>query len=323
MILRLLAKAVDDGAEQDEACEILGLDATTVQRWRKQPGGGDRRAGPIQAPKNKLTSAEYREVRAIVTSPEFRDLPPSQIVPRLADRGIYVASESTIYRVLRNEDMQHHREASYAPRKRPRPERRAIGPNQVWSWDITYLRSPIKGAFFYLYVAIDVWSRRIVGWTIEMSESPEHSSRFLAATCEREEVQPGKLVIHSDNGGPMKGATLLATLQALGVAMSFSRPSVSNDNPFSESTFSNDEAPPSVPGRPVQVDRGCAHLDDRVRTLVQHRAPAQWHPLRDARRTAQRPRDGSPRAPEDRLCQGSRCPPRALGPFNEELGASR
>jgi len=252
MILRLLAKAVDDGAEQDEACEILGLDATTVQRWRKQPGGGDRRAGPIQAPKNKLTSAEYREVRAIVTSPEFRDLPPSQIVPRLADRGIYVASESTIYRVLRNEDMQHHREASYAPRKRPRPERRAIGPNQVWSWDITYLRSPIKGAFFYLYVAIDVWSRRIVGWTIEMSESPEHSSRFLAATCEREEVQPGKLVIHSDNGGPMKGATLLATLQALGVAMSFSRPSVSNDNPFSESTFSTMKRRPAFPDGPFK-----------------------------------------------------------------------
>jgi transposase InsO family protein len=251
MILGLLAKALDDGAEQGEACEILGLAATTVQRWRKQPDGADRRAGPLQAPKNKLTPEEYREVRAIVTSSEFRDLAPSQIVPRLADRGVYVASESTIYRILRKEEMQHHRGPSRPPRKRHRPrEHRATGPNQVWSWDITYLRSPIKGMFFYLYVAIDVWSRKIVAWTIEVSESPEHSSRFLAAACQREGVEPGQLVIHSDNGGPMKGATLLATLQALGVAQSFSRPSVSNDNPFSESNFSTMKRCPVFPDGP-------------------------------------------------------------------------
>ena len=155
------------------------MNETTVQRWRKQPGGADRRAGPIQAPRNKLTPAEYREVRAIVTSPEFRDLAPSQMVPKLADRGIYVASESTIYRILRKEEMQHHRGASRQPTKRHRPrELRATGPNQVWSWDITYLKSPIKGVFFYLYVAIDVWSRKIVGWTIEVSESPVVSPRW-------------------------------------------------------------------------------------------------------------------------------------------------
>ena len=129
---------------------------------------------------------------------------------------------------------------------------RATGPNQVWSWDITYLKSPIKGVFFYLYVAIDVWSRKIVGWTIEVSESPEHSSRFLAAACEREGVEPGQLVIHSDNGGPMKGATLLATLQALGVATSFSRPSVSNDNPFSESLFGTMKYRPAFPDGPFK-----------------------------------------------------------------------
>jgi transposase InsO family protein len=253
MILRLLAKALEDGAEQGEACQILGVDETTVQRWRRQPGGADRRAGPIHEPKNKLAPAEYAEVRAIVTSPEFRDLAPSQIVPRLADQGIYVASESTIYRILRKEEMQHHRGTSRPPRKRHRPrEHRATGPNQVWSWDITYLRSPVKGMFFYLYVAIDVWSRKIVGWTIEVSESPEHSSRFLAATCAREGVEPGQLVIHSDNGGPMKGATLLATLQALGVATSFSRPSVSNDNPFSESNFSTMKCRPAFPDGPFK-----------------------------------------------------------------------
>jgi putative transposase len=267
MILRLLAEALEDGAEQGEACEILGVNETTVQRWRKQSGCEDRRAGPIQAPKNKLKPAEYREIRAIVTSPEFRDLAPSQIVPRLADRGIYVASESTIYRILRKEKMQHHRGTSRPPRKRHRPrELRATGPNQVWSWDITYLKSPIKGVFFYLYVAIDVWSRKIVGWTMEVSESPEHSSRFLAAACEREGVEPGTLVIHSDNGGPMKGATLLATLQVLGVATSFSRPSVSNDNPFSESLFGTMKYRPAFPDGPFKsIEDACAWMMAFVR----------------------------------------------------------
>lgn len=253
MILKLLTQAVERGAEQREACGILGIDPTTVQRWRKRAAGGDRRSGPLRAPRNKLTAAEYQRIRAIVTSPEFRDLPPSQIVPRLADQGIYVASESTMYRFLRREKMQHHRETTRPPRKRYRPrERRATGPNQAWSWDITYLRSPVRGMFFYLYVAIDVWSRKIVGWTIEMCESGEHSSRFLASACEREGVERGELVIHSDNGSPMKGATLVATLQALGVAASFSRPSVSNDNPFSESNFSTMKRRPFFPDGPFR-----------------------------------------------------------------------
>lgn len=267
MILGLLAEAMEKGAEQGEACDVLGVHETTVQRWRKEPGGTDRRAGPITAPKNKLTPAEYREIRALVTSPEFRDIAPSQIVPRLADRGIYLASESTIYRILRKEKMQHHRGTTRPPRKQHRPrEHRATGPNQVWSWDITYLHSPVRGMFFYLYVAIDVWSRKIVGWTIEISESPEHSSRFLAAACDREGVEPGQLVIHADNGGPMKGATLLATLQALGVATSFSRPSVSNDNPFSESNFSTMKRRPLFPDGPFEsIDDAWAWMAAFVR----------------------------------------------------------
>lgn len=298
MILRLLAKALEDGAEQGEACGILGVNETTLQRWRKQPGGADRRAGPIRAPKNKLTPAEYREVRAIVTSPEFRDLAPSQIVPRLADRGIFLASESTIYRILRKEKMQHHRGTSRPPTKRHRPrELRATCPNQVWSWDITYLKSPIKGVFFYLYVAIDVWSRKIVGWMIEVSESPEHSSRFLAAACEREGVQPGTLVIHSDNGGPMKGATLLATLQALGVATSFSRPSVSNDNPYSESWFGTMKYRPAFPDGPFKsIEDACAWMTAFVRWYnAEHRhsgirfvTPEERHSGQDAALLEQR-----------------------------------
>jgi putative transposase len=248
MIQTLLAAALEGGATQAEACKILGINATTVQDWRRQREGADRRTGPKSAPKNKLSLVEILAIRALVTSPQCRDLAPSQIVPWLADQGIYLASESTIYRLLREENMQHHRGASRAPTKRHRPrEYCATGKNQVWSWDITYLRSPVKGMFFYLYVVIDVWSRKIVGWTIEASESAEHSAILMADTCAREGVACGKLVIHSDNGGPMKGATLLATLQALGVAMSFSRPSVSNDNPFSESLYCTMKYRPEFP----------------------------------------------------------------------------
>ncbi len=294
MIMNLLADAVAGGASQAEACKILDISETTIQHWRKQPSGTDRRTGPKQPPKNKLTAAERQEVRTLVTSPEFRDLPPSQIVPRLADREIYVASESTIYRILRSEGMQHHRGASRAPttRKRPR-ELRATAKNQVWSWDITYLRSPIKGVFFYLYVAIDVWSRKIVGWVIEESEDTAHSSCFIAAACAREGVSRGDLVIHSDNGSPMRGATLLATLQSLGVATSFSRPSVSNDNPFSESLFCTLKYRPEFPSGPFP---SVAHARSWMVTFtrwyntehrhsVQHRASTQRHPLRHARGT--------------------------------------
>lgn len=251
MITKLLTDAVAAGATQAGACHVLGISETTIQDWRKQPDGADRRKGPKQPPKNKLTAAEQQEVRALLTSPEFRDLPPSQIVPRLADRGIYLASESTMYRILRAEKMQHHRGASRAPTKRHRPrELRATGKNQVWSWDITYLRSDVKGIFYYLYVAIDVWSRKIVGWVIEETENAEHASRFLAAACAREGVSWAQLVLHSDNGSPMKGSSLISTLQSLGVAMSFSRPSVSNDNAISEAAFRTLKYRPEFPSGP-------------------------------------------------------------------------
>ncbi len=253
MILRMLAEARENGGMQSEACAVLGIDATTVQRWRRFPGRADCRSGPRAVPCNKLAPAEHAAIRGLMTCPEYRDLAPSQIVPRLADRGLYDSSESTMYRILRKEGMQHHRERTHPPQKRHRPrEQRATGPNEVWSWDITWLRSPIKGMYFYLYSAMDVWSRKITGWTVEERESPEHSARFLAAACGREGVASGQLVIHSDNGGPMKGATLVATLRALGVAVSFSRPAVSNDNPYSESHFSTLKRRPDLPDAAFQ-----------------------------------------------------------------------
>lgn len=236
MIRTLVDEAVAAGARRARACEVLGLTARTLQRWPE--GGEDRRHGPKSTPTNKLSGQERRRLVEVATSPEFRDASPKQIVPQLAERGVYLASESTFYRVLHGEDMQHHRSRARPPRHRPH-EYVADGPWQVASWDITYLRSHVRGRFFYLYLVEDVWSRKILGWEVHEAESAE----LAAALMERIRVEVGDTVdlrvwvLHSDNGGPMKGATMLATLQRLGVVPSFSRPRVSDDNPYAEALF--------------------------------------------------------------------------------------
>jgi transposase InsO family protein len=250
MILGLVDEACAAGARQGPACAILGLDSRTVQRWKAQSIGEDLRAGPKESPGNKLTEAERARVLEIANAPEHRDLSPKQIVPLLADQGIYVASEATFYRVLRAEDLVKHREPSRPPTARHRPtEYVATGPNQVWSWDITYLKSPVRGSFFYLYAATDVWSRKLVGWAVHDRESGELAREMISAACSAEGVRRDQLVLHSDNGGPMKGATLLTTLQALGVVPSFSRPRVSDDNPYSEALFRTMKYRPEFPRR--------------------------------------------------------------------------
>jgi transposase InsO family protein len=257
MILGLLDEAVTAGARQSQACAILELPARTVQRWRTQGIGEDRRTGLRRPPANKLSVLEERRILELVTAPEYRDLSPQQLVPILADDGTYLASESTIYRLLRRQDMQQPRETSRAPQTRHRPDEHcALCPNQVWSWDITYLRGPIVGAFYYLYMVEDVFSRKIVGWAVHETECNEHAARLLEESCAREGIARDRLVLHSDNGSPMKGATILATLQRLGVVTSFSRPRVSDDNPYSESLFRTLKYRPEYPGR------GFASLDD-------------------------------------------------------------
>jgi putative transposase len=251
MILGLLDEAQASGARLARACEVLEIDPRTLQRWKHDGIGDDRRAGPLTPPTNALADAERAKILEIANTPEFRDKSPKQIVPILADRDQYIASEATFYRVLRDAKQIHHRASSKAPSKRHRPETyTATGPNQVWSWDITYLRSTLRGSFFYLYMVLDIWSRKIVGFEVHEQESSDFAAWLLEASCDAEGVVAGSLVLHSDNGSPMKGATMLAKLQQLGVATSFSRPSVSNDNPFSESAFRTAKYRPDFPSRP-------------------------------------------------------------------------
>jgi transposase InsO family protein len=224
-----------------------------LQRWRQHcDGGEDRRRGPKTAPGNKLTAFERARVLEIANSAEYRDLSPKQIVPLLADKGLFVASESSFYRILRQADELTHREPS-RPRSRHKPRGyEANGPLQVWTWDITYLRSAVVGIYYYLYLFVDVWSRKIVGWRVEESESMEVSSELIRSICAELGIDPDGLVVHSDNGGPMKGSTMLATLERLGIIASFSRPSVSDDNPYSEALFRTLKYRPWYPSRPFE-----------------------------------------------------------------------
>ena len=226
----------------------MGIDVKTFKRWKIEIV--DKRRGPLNTPANKLTTEEVSEIIRISTSKDYMDLPPTQIVPSLADKGIYIASESSFYKVLNLNNLLNHRGKS-KPRNHHRPSPLvATAPNQIYSWDITYLRGPISGAFYYLYMFMDIFSRKIVGFKIHECESMVYSSKLIEEICFQEKISKDQLILHSDNGGAMKGATMLATLQKLGVVPSFSRPKVSDDNPFSESLFKTLKYCPEYPSRP-------------------------------------------------------------------------
>jgi transposase InsO family protein len=245
----LIDEAIAAGARQARACAMLGLSARTVQRWQGAgPEAVDGRTLRRHEPAHKLSADERAELLAVANSAEFAHLPPSQIVPRLADQQRYIASESTFYRVLREASQLAHRRSERPARARSKPRAvRADAPNQLYSWDITYLPTTIRGQHFYLYLFLDVFSRKIVGWQVYAEESSTLASEVLRDLCAREAIQPDQVILHSDNGGPMKGATMLATLQALGVMPSLSRPGVSNDNPYSESLFKTLKYRPAYP----------------------------------------------------------------------------
>lgn len=219
----------------------------TLQRWERAPEREDQRAGPLTPSPKQLTESERARVIEVATSVKYRDLPPAQIVPRLADEGIYLASESSFYRILKAESLLNHRSRS-KPRRNLKPVFAvATAPNRVWSWDITYLKSPIRGQYYFLYVIMDVFSRMIVGSEVYKAESADFASALISDAAKRHRVAQTNLILHSDNGGPMKGATMLSTLQRIGVVPSFSRPKVSDDNPFSESLFKTLKYRPSYP----------------------------------------------------------------------------
>lgn len=286
MTTALVKEAVAAGARLESACSELGIDARTIQRWAAEPDGEDGRHGPTAQPANALTKVEEDDIMSLLNSEEFVDLSPHQVVAKLADMKIYKASERTMYRLLKRRKQQSHRGKS-RPRTVRRPtEHRATGPRQVWSWDITYLRSPIKGVFWLLYMVMDVWSRKVVAAQVHDHEDGQLAADLIEQACRREGIERSGLVIHSDNGPAMKGKTLLAAMQTMGIIPSFSRPRVSDDNPFSEALFRTLKYRPDYPDGPfVSLEAARAWVarfvrwynEDHQHSGIRLVTPAQRH----------------------------------------------
>jgi putative transposase len=251
VILSAIDQAQAGGVRLAQACQIVGISARTVERWRGDPQGEDARHGPHHRPQNALSPAEESQVLSVLTSSRYAELSPKQLVPQLADEGLYLASESTFYRLQRRHGLRRKkRPMSRTQVTRSSTVHRASAPNKVWSWDITWLPTNVRGIYLHLYLVMDVWSRRIVGWKIADRESAELSAEFITEVCRDRQVDPRGLVLHSDNGKPMRGSTMISTLQWLGVVPSFSRPHVSDDNPYSESLFRTLKHTPAYPRLP-------------------------------------------------------------------------
>lgn len=246
----LIEEACNAGARKSKACYILGFTVRSFQRWIKKDNLIDGRSYSNRIPANKLTQAEKNKIIEISTLAEYRDLAIAQIIPKLADNGTYIASESTFYRVLKEHNLNTYRGKAKPKIFRKKPELIATTPNSIWSWDITYLLTSVKGLFYYLYLIMDIYSRKIVGFDIFEEQLSEHASVVITNACKIEGINKSQLTLHSDNGSPMKGSTMLSTLQKLGIIPSFSRASVSNDNAFSEALFKTLKYCPEYPSKP-------------------------------------------------------------------------
>jgi putative transposase len=196
-----------------------------------------------------LDSDERRQVLDVLHSPRFLNSSPAAIIAALLDEGVYLCSVRTMYRILDDEgEIRERRDIARRPAYK-KPELLATGPNQVWSWDITKLRTFEKWVYFYLYVLLDVFSRYVVGYLVAESESANLAKELIEESCAKQGIAPGMLTVHSDRGSPMKSKTVSMLYNDLGIDKSFSRPSVSNDNPFSEAQFKTLKYCPLFPGR--------------------------------------------------------------------------
>lgn len=254
----LINEAVAAGARLFRACREMEINPRTFRRWQDESGNIIEDARPKAerpTPSNALSAEERAAIIEVANQPEMASLPPSQIVPILADQGKYLASESSFYRVLHAHDMQQHRGRAAAPKKSKPMRHYADAPNQVWVWDITWLPGPVAGTYYYLYLMLDLYSRKVVGWEVYEEENSECASTVVRKASLSEGRGLAPLVLHSDNGSPMKGATMLKTLYNLGIAPSFSRPGVSDDNAQAEAFFRTLKYRPGYPGK------GFANLD--------------------------------------------------------------
>ena len=252
-LVRDIAQAGAAGARLAPACALAGIHARTLQRWKIGNGAvcADRRPdADRRTPSHALSEAERARIIEVSNQPRFADAPPARIVPALADEGVYIASESSFHRVLRAHGQMHRRGRARPPRaSRPPTTHIASRPGDVWCWDVTFLPAQIQGRWFYLYLILDLFSRKIVGFEVHATDSAEHAAHLARRTALAEGVHAGtvKPVLHGDNGATLKATTVLAMLQWLGIKPSYSRPRVSDDNAYAEALFRTAKYRPDFP----------------------------------------------------------------------------
>jgi putative transposase len=254
-LIAQITEARANGARQAPACALAGADPRTIQRWRKNDGltRGDRRPDAIRpAPSHALTAEERARIVEVANEARFAETPPARIVPVLADEGVYIASESSFHRVLRAHGQMTRRGRARPPRRsRPPTTHIATRPGAVWCWDVTFLPATVQGRWFYLYLILDLYSRKIVGFEVHDTDSADHAAHLARRTALAEGIHatPVKPVLHGDNGATLKGTTVLAMLYWLGIEPSYSRPRVSDDNPYAEALFRTAKYRPEFPAK--------------------------------------------------------------------------
>ena len=231
------------------ACRVLGLPRATFYRITRPVIRAEKPVVLSRKPQPRALKPEERDnVLDQLHSDRFIDTAPAEVVATLLDEGIYLCSTRTMYRFLKaSKEVRERRRQSRHP-KHEMPQLCATGPNQVWSWDITKLKGPVKWVYYYLYVILDIYSRHVVGWMVASRESAELAKCLISATCKKQGIEPGQLDIHADRGSSMKSKVVAQLLEDLNIAKSHSRPRVSNDNPYSESQFKTLKYCPEFPG---------------------------------------------------------------------------
>lgn len=228
-------------------CRALGVSRTSL--WRAMNPPEKQATKPARKPARALTEAEREAVLDVLHEERFVDMAPAEVWATLIDEGRYLCSMRTMYRILKSEGEVKERRSQRNGRAYQKPELLATGPNQVWSWDITKLKGPVKWSYFYLYVIMDISSRYVVGWMVAHRESAALAEKLIKATCLKQGITKDQLTIHADRGSSMKSKCVALLLSDLGITKTHSRPHVSNDNPYSESQFKTLKYRPGFPER--------------------------------------------------------------------------
>lgn len=251
-----------------QACIALGVSRASMYRrttYERPPSYATRAPNP-----RKLGKNERQAILDVLHSEQFVDQPPPEVYANLLSQGVYMASIRTMYRLLAELGESAERRAQRAPQRHVKPMLSATAPNQVWTWDITKLRTVIPGVLFSLYVIIDLFSRMVVGWLLAERENAAHAERLFADTITRHGIAPGALTVHADRGSPMRSDELAQLFAVLGVARSFSRPHVSDDNAFSEAQFKTLKYQPDYPGQFASLTHARGWCQDFIGWFNEH-----------------------------------------------------